>query len=95
MGKLSPDIISTYFAPELKLKAKESLERYSEDLMHYDDAVKAYEAAIEKQQQQSEIEIEIDASGEQHQAEDLPPKPVLPKTPLYKSEYWLTNSTKC
>ncbi len=87
VGKLSPDIISTYFAPELKIKAKESLERYSEDLMHYDDAIKAYEAAIEKQQQQSEVEI--DASGEQHQAEDLPPKPVLPKTPLYKSEYWL------
>lgn len=83
VGKLSPDIISTYFAPELKLKAKESLERYSEDLMHYDDALKAYEAAIQKQQ----AEVEIDASGEQHQ--DLPPKPVLPKTPLYKSEYWL------
>ncbi len=82
VGKLSPDIISTYFAPELQLKAKESLERYSEEMMHYDDALKAYEAAI-----QNQTEVEIDASGEQHQ--DLPPKPVLPKTPLYKSEYWL------
>ena len=84
VGKLSPDIIDTYFAPELKLKAKESLERYSEELMHYDDALKVYEAAIEKQQQQTEVEI--DANGEQRQTEELPLKPTPPKIPLYKPQ---------
>ena len=83
VGKLSPDIISTVFTPELQLKAKESLERYSEELMHYDDAVKAYEAAIQQ------TEVEIDANGNQRQTEELPLKPIPPKVPLYKSEYWL------
>ena len=87
VGKLSPDFISVYFAPELKLKAKESLEKYSENLMHYEDAIKAYETA--KQQQ---AEVEIDASGEQHIELPLPPAP--PKTSLYKSEYWLNEFDK-
>jgi len=88
VGKLSPDIISVYLNPKLKLKAKESLEQYSEELMHYDDAVKAYEAAIE---QQTEAEVEIDAGGQQQQqqTEELLSKPVQPKAPLYKSAYWL------
>lgn len=89
VGKLSPDIISVYFSPELQFKAKESLERYSQQLMEYDDAVKAYETAVEQQKQQP-TEVEIDAGGNQRQqTEDLPPKPVPPKAPLYKSEYWL------
>lgn len=82
VGKLSPDIISVAFAPDMKLKAKESLEHYTEELMHYEDAVKAYEAA--KQQTQ----VEIDANGEQ-QTQELPPEPVPPKVPVYRSEYWI------
>jgi len=90
VGKLSPDIISTYFASDLKAKAEESLERYSDELMHYDDAVKAYENAVEQLKKEQQTEVEIDASGQQQQqTEELPPQPVPPKAPLYKSEYWL------
>eukprot|EP00535_Pseudo-nitzschia_heimii_P005499 CAMPEP_0197186350 /NCGR_PEP_ID=MMETSP1423-20130617/13745_1 /TAXON_ID=476441 /ORGANISM="Pseudo-nitzschia heimii, Strain UNC1101" /LENGTH=980 /DNA_ID=CAMNT_0042637637 /DNA_START=119 /DNA_END=3061 /DNA_ORIENTATION=- len=91
VGKLSPDIISIYFAPELRYKANESLERYSEELMHYEDAIKAYEAAVkESEKEQQQTEVEIDASGQQQQnTNDLPPQPIPPKAPLYKSKYWL------
>eukprot|EP00536_Pseudo-nitzschia_multiseries_P002202 jgi/Psemu1/182967/e_gw1.29.94.1 len=79
VGKLSPDLISVYFSPEMKVKATEALERYSEELMQYEDLTKAYKAA------RQQTEVEIDASGEQQ----LPPEPIMPKAPLYKSEYWL------
>ena len=49
VGKLSPDIITVYFFPELSVRAKESLERYSEKLMQYDDAVRTLEAVVEQQ----------------------------------------------
>lgn len=85
VGKLSPDIISVYFAPEMKVRAKESLERYADELMHYNAALEAYETAIEQEQ----IEVEIDANGQQRQTEELPTKPIPPKEPLFKSDYWL------
>mmetsp|Transcript_35056 Transcript_35056/g.73607 ORF Transcript_35056/g.73607 Transcript_35056/m.73607 type:complete len:967 (+) Transcript_35056:189-3089(+) len=91
VGKLSPDLISVYFSPELTVKAKEALERYSDELMQYEDAKKEYEAAVEEQKKQQQTEVEIDASGQQQQQEilDLPLLPVEPNAPLYKSEYWL------
>jgi len=90
VGKLSPDIISVYFEPELTNKATESLERFSDELMQYDDAVKEYEKAIEEQKkQQQQTEVEIDADGTTSSTIELPAQPVPPKAPLYKSEYWV------
>ena len=40
VGQLSPDIVSTYFAPELIARAAEGLEKYSDELMQYDDVVR-------------------------------------------------------
>mmetsp|Transcript_2661 Transcript_2661/g.7082 ORF Transcript_2661/g.7082 Transcript_2661/m.7082 type:complete len:964 (+) Transcript_2661:208-3099(+) len=79
VGKLSPDIISVYFSPELKVRATEALEKYTEELMQFEDLRKDYEAA------RKQTEVEIEASGQQQ----LPPEPIPPKAPLYKSEYWL------
>uniref|UniRef100_A0A7S4AMX2 Uncharacterized protein n=1 Tax=Pseudo-nitzschia australis TaxID=44445 RepID=A0A7S4AMX2_9STRA len=81
VGKLSPDVISVYYAPEMKARAREILERYTEELVDYEDAGKAYEAA------RQQTEVEIDANGQQQQ--QLPPEPVPPKVPIYKSGYWL------
>ncbi|KAL3912089.1 MAG: hypothetical protein SGILL_007025, partial [Bacillariaceae sp.] len=80
VGQLSPDIISIYFAPELKARAIESLENYSEQVMEYDDLLKEYTKA--QQQGDDDVEVQIDIDG-------LPPLPEPPKAPIYNSEHWV------
>jgi len=87
VGKLSPDIISVYFSPKLTTKATESLERYSDECMQYDDAVKQYEEEI-NEQKKGKTDVEIDEDGTS--TVELPPQPIPPKAPLYRSEYWVT-----
>jgi hypothetical protein len=94
VGKLSPDYISVFFGPELKARALEALENYSDEMMHYEDAVREYEEAKAAQQQQQEgdgtvtAEAEITADGNIVNPH-LPPLPTPPKAPLYRSERWL------
>jgi hypothetical protein len=79
VGQLSPDIISTYLAPELKERASKVLERYASELLEYDDIIRDMEKLKEEQ-------AEIDADGSVHNASE-PPIPPVP--PLYRSEYWV------
>lgn len=87
VGKLSPDIISVYFSPELTSIATESLESYSDNLMQYDDAMKMYEEAMNGDRRQ-ENQAEIDSDGT-ISTTIVPPKPIPPRTPLYKSEHYI------
>lgn len=76
VGKLSPDIISTYFAPELTERASSALEEYAEALLEYDEIMRDYEQRTE--------EAEINADGTVQNTSELPKAP-LP--PLYQSEF--------
>ena len=76
VGKLSPDIISTYFAPELTERASSALEEYAEALLEYDEIMRDYEQRME--------EAEINADGTVQNTSELPKAP-LP--PLYQSEF--------
>jgi hypothetical protein len=98
VGELSPDIISVYLGPELKARAVESLERYSEHLVEYEDLLKDYNDAVKKQQEEennredgatSEAEIDPDGTVRKVSSVDLPSYPEPPKAPIFKSEYWI------
>lgn len=78
VGQLSPDIISTHFAPELLGRATEGLELYSNELMQYEDLLRD----IEKQKS----EAEIDGEGNIKNLNDIPSSP---PAPLYRSQYWV------
>jgi all-trans-retinol 13,14-reductase len=82
VGQLSPDILSVYLAPEMKARAVESLERYSEQLLEYEDLV--------KQRHDAAGNVEIDSSdGTLRDVTDLPPLPEPPRAPLFRSEHWI------
>jgi hypothetical protein len=93
VGQLSPDIISVYFAPEMKLRAMESLEMYSAQIMEYEDILKQYEQAKQEKKgtDGSTEDVQIDPDGTIHEEiyADLPPLPEPPKEPIFKSEYWV------
>jgi hypothetical protein len=76
VGQLSPDIISTYFAPKLNEAASEALERYAGELLDYDDLIRD----IEKLKAE---EAEINADGTIYDAGE---PPVAPETPLFRSK---------
>lgn len=63
VGQLSPDIISTYFAPELIFLAKDVLETYSDDLLQYNDAIR---------------EAEKNEDGSYSNESDVPSPPQIP-----------------
>jgi hypothetical protein len=81
VGQLSPDFISTYFAPELMGLATESLERYNDEIIQYQDLLSDFE-----NQKNGTEEVEIDVDGTTRNTME-PPK--YPTPPIYKSEYWV------
>jgi hypothetical protein len=99
VGQLSPDIISVSLGPEIKARAMESLESYSAQVMEYEDLLKEYNEAVNKQKEQlsggeegsatSEAEINPDGSIQMVESADLPPYPEPPKAPIFKSEHWI------
>ena len=77
VGKLSPDVISTYLAPELTERASSALEGYAGALLEYEDLMRDMERV--------RAEAEINADGTvQNNASELPDPP-LP--PLYQTEF--------
>jgi hypothetical protein len=99
VGQLSPDLISTVFAPQLTSRAIEALERYSEDLVEYSDRLRAYESEKQKilaefeskQQKAEEVDVEDDGTvvRESMVLPELLDPPVPPVPPLYQSQYWV------
>ena len=55
VGKLSPDIISTQFGPEIMDRANRALEKYAEDLLQYEELMNDYERL--------KAEAQVDADG--------------------------------
>lgn len=80
VGKLSPDLIATYYGPELLARASEGLEHYAAELMDYEDLLKMY-------QKETAEQAEIDADGEVQVPRDDPPIPPAP--PLFRSQHWV------
>lgn len=89
VGQLSPDLISLDFAPELTARATDSLERFSDEWMQYEDQLKKYEAKVARDAA-SEAEINPDGTVQVpvSDEEDFV-RPIPPKKPLYRSEYWV------
>ena len=86
VGQLSPDLISTVFAPELIERATESLENYSERLLEYSELINEQEKSnSENDTTADEVEIEPDGSIINRKAEV--PNPPIP--PIYHSEFWI------
>ena len=83
VGQVSPDLIGSFFAPKLKALASESLQRYAEEMLHYDDAMKL-EHQLQQQNQtaQAEIGVQIDGSILTEDKQILSP----PKQPLFHSQ---------
>ena len=81
VGQLSPDLVSTVFAPHLIALANESLEKYADELLQYSELVKD----IENRKAQA-TEKEINADGTSDTTIEMPEEPV---PPLYKSRYWV------
>lgn len=84
VGQLSPDILSVYLAPDLRRRALESLEAYSEQLMDYEDRLREYNHAAASKQGDIRVDgtVEIETNGFDRNAE----LPKAPKPPLFKSE---------
>jgi hypothetical protein len=78
VGRLSPDIISTCYGPELIARANDVLARYTQELLEYGDALKEYEL------QQVEAEV-----GEDGTVKMTLEAPVPPKAPLFRSQFWV------
>jgi hypothetical protein len=78
VGQLSPDIISTYFAPELIERATEGLELYADAMLQYSDLLRDFETPGE---------AKVDADGSVKNTSDFPPPP--PPTPIFHSQYWV------
>lgn len=78
VGQLSPDIISTYFTPELILMANNVLETYAEELVEYNDLLHEFE--------KKQLDAEIGEGGSINITTELPTPPVKP---LYQSQYWV------
>ena len=78
VGRLSPDIISTYYGPELIARANAVLARYNQELLEYGDALKDYEL------QRAEAEV-----GEDGSVKMTLEAPVPPKVPLFRSQFWI------
>lgn len=78
VGKLSPDIISTYFGPELISLATSALENYTQELVEYSDLFRQYEQGL--------AEVDVGNDGTMKVSSE-PPTP--PRKPLYQSQYWI------
>ena len=83
VGELSPDLISTYFAPELMARAAEGLEEYAAAMLEYSDLVKELESNGTVSDT-SEAEISPDGSVKtSSDAQDIPDPPAAP---LFRSQ---------
>lgn len=78
VGKLSPDIISTYFGPELLHIAQKVLDKYTQDLVEYNDLV--------RQLENETAEAEVSDDGHLNINREAP---TPPRKPLYHSQYWI------
>ena len=78
VGQVSADLISTFFAPKIKKLASESLERYAEEMLDYEDAVRELEL-----NETVTVEGEIGDDGSIQTDKDFPP---IPKAPLFHSQ---------
>ena len=83
-GPVSPDLIETIFAPKMIQLASESLERFAEVSLLYDDAVK------EIQSKNRSVEAEIGVDGSISTLYDLP---IPPNHPLYDSQFRIDELT--
>ena len=81
---VSPDLIETIFAPQLLQLASESLERYAEASLLYDDAMK------ELQTKNLSVEAEVGVDGSISTSFDLP---MPPRHPLYDSQFRIDEFT--
>ncbi len=79
VGKLSPDIISTYFGPELVAIAKSVLDAYTQELLEYNDLLRIFE------NQQSDVDVAEDGT-----MKNSIEAPTPPTKPLYQSQYWIS-----
>lgn len=77
VGQISPDLIATVFAPKLKRLALESLERYADEMLHYEETLAALHNST---QQPVEAEIGVDGSSTHTGL------PVSPNPPLFNSQ---------
>jgi hypothetical protein len=81
--------------PQLTTRAIDSLERFSEEWMQYEDQLKEYEAKVvaKSSTPASDEVVEINADGSIQAPviddEELLVRPIPPKTPLYRSEHWI------
>jgi hypothetical protein len=83
VGQVSSDLIGSFFAPKLKALASESLQRYAEEMLHYDDAVKLqHQLQQQTQTSQAEIGVQIDGFVLTGDKQILSP----PKQPLFHSQ---------
>jgi hypothetical protein len=78
VGQLSPDIISTYFLPEMLLMANDVLETYAEELVEYNDLLKEFESKRKGAEVGEDGSINITSEA-----------PTPPTKPLYHSQYWV------
>jgi len=78
VGQLSPDIISTYYRPELIQMANSVLEEYAGSLVEYNELLHEYELQL------SEVGVAEDGTVK---ITEEPPIP--PTEPLYHSQYWV------
>lgn len=97
IGRVSSDVIATVFAPRIKEKAWESLEKYANDMMIYDDLMKAYEEenriiedeSTEESPEVEEMETEADGTVRRTTNENAGPPPEAPLKPLFHSQYMI------
>ena len=74
IGRVSSDVISTYFAPKVNDIGVDILEKYADDLVTYDDLMRDFETE----------EVEVEADGTVRMAKEAPTPP--PK-PLFHSQF--------
>lgn len=78
VGKLSPDIISTHYMPELVSMANDILADYTQRVLEYEEALKDYE------KDQAEAQVGDDGTIN---VTSKPPLP--PQAPLFRSQFWV------
>ena len=67
VGRVNPDLITSFYTPLFLDLAGETLEQYADDLMQYEELLAVYE----QQQQHEEVDVEYNANEtEQGQAQD-------------------------
>ena len=94
VGQLSPDIVSTYFIPRFKAIADGVLERYADEVLLYEDAIRELGRVssgnvtgddLVEGEVQMDVDGTIDVATSDDPVETSPIKP--PKQPLFHSQF--------